>query len=504
MPTSDGGQAGVPDALLGEYAPFDAVALSDAERWPSVGPDDLARVVAARDHRFAPRWGHETGDRLTAQDHRALANRHRDRGSGHSDLANGIPDGEDAPSPDVEPPWIAHLIERAHANVTRYRRSAREGRSSATSMLSELPLVTRGDLMADMASHVDLTIPLDRIIEGTSSGASGAALMVPLHPVTLASDVLLIRALIAETGTLWEADPSRFGLTLVTNQRAVFTYVSALTALPRPEGLAVPLMARINLDENAWRNPRDRAAWLAEHDPQVISSATLPILRLLELAAEGVELHPLAVVNGATHLTAGLRQAVKDAWGVPVIDLYGLRETGPIAVAHAADAERNAHVILSSRRVYVEILDPEGSLVALGERGEVVVTVDENPYLPLLRYRTGDYAALRHGPRGRELVGLEGREPVAFQDAAGRLRPSVDAAQVLQASGLLAWHLHQDSSGDLYLRGLAVGDAKTRSDAVATAGEAISRWLERPVQIEVLSAATELGEGKPRRFSSSG
>lgn len=485
-----GSDAAIPDALLGEYIPFDAVELSDGERWPSLTAADIQRVVAARADPHAPLWRHETGDRLTAQDHELLTERDHD--------------GECAPSGEGQPSWVAELIERAHANIPRYRRSSRDGHTSSTSPLADLPRVTRADLMADMAAHVDLTIPFDRIIEGTSSGASGAALTVPLHPVTLASDLLLIRSLVHQTGATWEADPARFGLVLVTDQRAVFTYVSALTALPRPADQAVSLMARINLDESAWRDPDDRAAWLADHDPQVISTATLPLLRLLELARGGLELHPVAVVNGATHLTAGVRQAVSDAWGVPVIDLYGLRETGAIAVAHTADAERSAHVILASRRVHVEILDHDGEKVRQGERGEIVVTVDENPYLPLLRYRTGDYASLREGPRGPELVGLEGRDPVAFRDASGRLRPSVDAAQVLQACGLMAWHLDQNEAGTVLLRGLAAGGAATRRDAVEQAGEGISRWLGLPVLTEVLSEAAELGHGKPRRFTSSG
>ena len=53
--------------------------------------------------------------------------------------------------------------------------------------------------------------------------------------------------------------------------------------------------------------------------------------------------------------------------------------------------EMQAHV---DRRVHVEVLDEGGAPVPDGERGEIVVTVDENPYLPLLRYRTGDHAAL--------------------------------------------------------------------------------------------------------------
>ena len=93
--------------------------------------------------------------------------------------------------------------------------------------------------------------------------------------------------------------------------------------------------------------------------------------------------------------------------------------------------------------MWVEILDEQGRPVPDGQRGEVVVTVDENPYLPLLRYRTGDTAALVRDRRGTVLVGLQGRAPVRFVAADGSWRSSIDATQLLQAYGLAGWELVQ-------------------------------------------------------------
>ena len=71
---------------------------------------------------------------------------------------------------------------------------------------------------------------------------------------------------------------------------------------------------------------------LTDLDPQVLSTSTLPLLRLLEL---DLDLHPVAVVSGATHLPTSVRAAAEQRWGCPVIDLYGLRETGPVAASTA-------------------------------------------------------------------------------------------------------------------------------------------------------------------------
>jgi len=46
----------------------------------------------------------------------------------------------------------------------------------------------------------------------------------------------------------------------------------------------------------------------------------------------------------------------------------------------------------------VEIVGDSGAPLPSGEFGEIAVTGGRNPYLPLLRYRTGDFAALDPRP----------------------------------------------------------------------------------------------------------
>jgi phenylacetate-CoA ligase len=456
----------VPDPALSEYAPMGTLALTDAERWPTLDPAGHERLAALRAHPDAPPWVHATGDRLTADDEPALA----------------AAASADPPDPD----WVAALVARVHTTVPAYRRATRDGRSGPGSALADLPRVTRQNLVDDLASYVPVDVPLDRVLEGTSSGSTGAALRIPLHPTSVAADLVLLQRLVEAAGAAWSADPDRLGLANVVDQRAAFTYASAMTAFRRPSGAPAPLMARVNL--SGWPDDGSRDRFLEDLDPQVLSTSTLPLLRLLEL---DLDLHPVAVVNGATHLPAAVRAAARERWGCPVIDLYGLRETGPIA----SGADADGHVLVP-RRVLVEILDESGAPVPDGGRGEIVVTVDDNPYLPLLRYRTGDHASLVRDARGTVLVGLEGRAPVLFRAADGTSRPSVDATQLLQAYGLAAYHLHQDTDGSVHLRALALSGADPRA-----AADAVERWLGRPVALTVLDDVDQLGEGKPRRFS---
>jgi phenylacetate-CoA ligase len=510
----------VPDAALAEYEALAAVALTDAERWPLLDTDGFARLQTVRDHPHAPEWVHVCGDRVVPDDVPLLARR-----------AAETTDRTWEPQEETwaRPAWVDVLVDRVATTVPRYRaRARRDGRAART--LDDVAPVSREDLLRDLASFVPVDVPLDRVLEGSSSGSTGAALVVPLHPLSTAAEVVYLTALAAQAGVTWEPEPGRACLLNVVDQRTAFTYASALTT----KGGAP--MARVNVHPDGWRSPGDREAFLADVDAQVLSGNPLSLLALAEL---DVDLHPLVVVSGAAHLTPGARRRLEGRWGVPVVDVYGTREVGLVAAdldgARAADGSTR-HTVLP-RRVHVEVLDADGTPVPDGERGDVVVTVDDNPYLPLLRYRTGDTAALvrERGEDGRwrtVLLGLEGRAAVRFQTADGRWVPSVDTTQLLQAYGLAAWHLHQDADGTVRLVALPArpheapggrhaapaggaagpggGAGPTGGRASATGGwsgasaldAALRALLGREVTTSVVTRPRDLGPGTKRRFSS--
>ena len=118
---------------------------------------------------------------------------------------------------------------------------------------------------------------------------------------------------------------------------------------------------------------------------------------------------------------------------------------------------------LLSHRLYVEVLDPAGRPCPPGERGEVTLTGGFNPFLPLLRYRTGDWASLDlSDPRRLRLVDLHGRAPVVFTAADGRPVNNIDVTAALKHLALPQYSLHQAADGSLRLRvagDLAAGEA---------------------------------------------
>jgi phenylacetate-CoA ligase len=118
----------------------------------------------------------------------------------------------------------------------------------------------------------------------------------------------------------------------------------------------------------------------------------------------------------------------------------------------------------------VEVLDAQGAPCPPGVRGEIVVSGGFNPFLPLLRYRTGDWASLDYSNAGQLLlVGLEGRAPVVFRAADGSLINNIDVTGALKPLALPEYNLHQFADGSLRLRVPdTLPDAAAARDALLT------------------------------------
>jgi phenylacetate-CoA ligase len=101
---------------------------------------------------------------------------------------------------------------------------------------------------------------------------------------------------------------------------------------------------------------------------------------------------------GAEPWTEGMRARLESELGLEALNVYGLSEiVGPGVAAECREGRDGSHV--QEDHFLVEAIDPEtGSPVAPGELGELVFTTLTKEALPLVRYRTGDIAALDDAP----------------------------------------------------------------------------------------------------------
>ncbi|MBI5880347.1 MAG: hypothetical protein HZB53_22070 [Chloroflexi bacterium] len=183
---------------------------------------------------------------------------------------------------------------------------------------------------------------------------------------------------------------------------------------------------------------------------------------------------PKALVSSAMALLDGTRRMLEAHFGCPVIDIYSLNETGPIAVAV------DGGFALLHHRLYVEIVRADGTACEAGERGEITVSGGFSPFLSLLRYRTGDFAAFAMCDGRPMLTGLEGRQPVVFRDTRGNAVNNIDVSHALKPFALAQYQLHQSADGALRLRvrGAGIAPQALRRALAALFGDAAVITIE--------------------------
>ena len=139
---------------------------------------------------------------------------------------------------------------------------------------------------------------------------------------------------------------------------------------------------------------------------------------------------------------SALKRELELRYGCPVIDLYSSTETGPVAFSHP-DGDG---MLILPHDLYVEIVDSDGMPLRPGEHGEICVSGGRNPYLPLLRYRTGDYASIASDSMGRPcLYGLQAREPVSFVADDGAVISMIDVSRIIREWPLVQHEFRQNS-----------------------------------------------------------
>jgi phenylacetate-CoA ligase len=450
------------DYPVPDYVPMAATGLTDAERWPLLTDDGRAMLTRLREHPHAPHYNHACGDRLTEASVSRLKSYKDTLLAGHHGWTST-----------QEPPWVADLIQRVYSTVPRYRRR------QVPAGLTEVPTIGRHDLLSQADQHVPDDAELSDLIIYHTSGSRGPAARVPMSPEFSALDLPVIEHVLAGFGAGFTGGPGQVSLVNVYSQPVAYQFASVMSYL---DGAG---LLKINLHPDGWNRPEDQVAFLDDLAPEVFTGNPISLAALAELPLTH---QPKAVLSGAMALSEALRRRLADRFRCPVVDLYGITECGLIAWR-----DHDVHRIVP-RRLYVEILDESGLRCEPGVVGEITVTCGENPMLPLLRYRTGDHAALewRHGP---VLAGLDGRAPVVYRGSGGVAVNSIEVTHILSPLGLVAWHLHQGVDGALSLAVHQTGAPDTGTISAALK----SLMGDLPLKVTLVDLARD---AKPQRYTS--
>lgn len=393
------------------------------ERVPTADAAAALRWKRLVEHPDAPLFNYAAGDRLAEADLGALD-------AFRASLRTGCgPRGHGAP----ERPILERVAALA-ALVPSFRGRLLKG-LDPTRHWAEVPTTSRADLAEAAWAFVPDDQSLERLIIYRTAGSTGHPISVPHHPWAVACYLPLLELALERHGVTEDFRGVAAACFLIGAQTHTYTYATVLS------GWGHAGFVKANLRDSQWASPEGRRRFFKDLSPRLITGDPASVSELVRL---GLPVRPAAVVTTATALTAAVRRRVSEALGCPVIDWYSLVETGPIA--YSCPLGNGFHQL--PHDLHVETVDALGRPTPPGVRGEVAVTGGRNPFAPLLRYRTGDWARLETtrcpcGDPMPRLMELEGREPVLYRAADGTPVTTVDISRLLREFPILLHRFSQ-------------------------------------------------------------
>ncbi|HEY8371193.1 MAG TPA: phenylacetate--CoA ligase [Pseudonocardiaceae bacterium] len=249
--------------------------------------------------------------------------------------------------------------------------------------LHQLPPVTKQDLWEHYPFGLQVAPDEEIVCVHGSSGTGGRPTLVPYtaHDIEIWAQVMA-RALGGAGATRRSRVHCAYGYGLFTGGLGVHHGAMRLgaTVLPMSSGMT-DRQIRMILDLR----------------PDVLCCTPSYAIHLGEtLRAAGIDPDELSLrvgVFGAEPWTEQMRATIQELLGIRALDIYGLSEIiGPGVACESLDSEGMLNV--AEDHFYVEAVDPDGNPVPDGTPGELVFTTLTKTGMPLLRYRTGDVAAL--------------------------------------------------------------------------------------------------------------
>ncbi|WP_404456509.1 phenylacetate--CoA ligase family protein [Virgibacillus necropolis] len=148
-------------------------------------------------------------------------------------------------------------------------------------------------------------------------------------------------------------------------------------------------------------NTKRQLMLIEDFKPKVICATPSYALRIAEqMEEEGGDPRSTSLkygIFGAEPWSDEMRNALEERMDIKAVDIYGLSEVvGPGVAIECHEEQNGLHI--QEDHFFVEVIDPD-TLESLpdGEYGELVFTSLTKEAFPIIRYRTGDIAAVIRG-----------------------------------------------------------------------------------------------------------
>lgn len=380
--------------------------------------------------------------------------------------------------------------------------------------LSALPVMTKAtmmdefdDVFTDRRLHrrlvedvlsvtVDEPRPiLDEYLAFSSGGSSGRRGVFVLDPGGLRQFLgSLCRGLVARIEQTGGPPPGGLPIAMVAAGSAVhptggttrlvgdalpFRFVPVPATLPLPE-----IVERLNA----------MAAPLLYGYPSMLARLAA------EQRAGRLRIQPSMITVTSETLTPELRAAIREGFGVPIINTFG--STEGLVGSSAPDGEA---IVFAEDGCIVELVDDEHRLVAPGTPAtSILITNLENHVQPLIRYELGDVATARPADAGdgHLRATVEGRSDEVLHFGSVSVHPFAIRSVLVKSSGVADFQVRQTADGlDVTV---AVEESEPRSADLAERLQAalVGAGLDDPRVTVALAPALHRDPhtGKLRRF----
>jgi phenylacetate-CoA ligase len=168
---------------------------------------------------------------------------------------------------------------------------------------------------------------------------------------------------------------------------------------------------------------KEVAAGLQELQPVALTGYPSLVHEMAVAQIEGrLDIHPRFVAVSGEPLPANAATDCLQAWGHPVVDVWGASETGELAVSNPLAADGSVAMHRIEDATVMEPVDATGAAVPPGtQAAKLYVTNVINQVLPIIRYELDDTPTfldeVNPGPwTGRRVAPIEGRgyEPFVY------------------------------------------------------------------------------------------
>jgi phenylacetate-CoA ligase len=280
---------------------------------------------------------------------------------------------------------LGELLKHAYGTVPFYRWQWHDAYESARTVTPEafarLPLLTRTSLQDQFEALKSGNMPgaHGTVTSGTTSGSTGRVVR------TLKTDL---------TELWWQALTLRDHLWHRRDFSGKLAAIRQGVALGEASGWgpATDAIATAGLSATlpVSTDIETQLEWLQRQQPDYFLSYPSLISELAKRCIErGIRFDRLREVRTIGELlTDDVRGLCRQAWNVPVTDVYTSDEVGYIALQCPA----SGHYHAQSESLLVEVLDDAGNACPPGAVGRIAVTTLHNFAMPLVRYVLGDYA----------------------------------------------------------------------------------------------------------------